>query len=61
MRDCGEDEHQEAESVLPVYHVSSVNACVQLYLSLMLLCFVTQIVRIFLCMCLLDDLHCIAK
>ena len=41
MRDCGENEHQEAESVLPVYHVSCVNACVQLYLTVMFLGFVT--------------------
>ena len=43
-RDCGEDEHQEAESVLPVH--SGTLSCVihvQLYLTLVLLGFVTVV------------------
>ena len=45
MRDCGEKEHQEAESVLPAYYVSCMNACVQLYLTLMLLGFVLKKIK----------------
>ena len=31
---CEEDEHQEAESVLPVYHASFMNACVSVLESI---------------------------
>ena len=37
---------KEAESVLVVYHVSCVNACVQLYVTLMLPGFVTVVYRL---------------
>ena len=48
LRDCGEDEYKEAESVLPVRSgtISHLNR-VQLYLSLVLLGFVTVVYRLF--------------
>ena len=41
IKNRGEDEHQEAESVLPLPCL--VNGCVQLFLILMLLGFVTDV------------------
>ena len=50
MRDCEEDEHQEAESVLPVYHASYMNACVSVLESIVTVVY-TLLKLIFQCAC----------
>ena len=46
QREIVEKTNTRRLSVLPVYHVLCMNACVQLYLTLMLLGFVTVVYRL---------------